>query len=95
MNVEKFARYKLGIRSLEDLINQLVPTIKNGTDLIKNAKNHVVYVFKSALSEKRPMISAWGLDASLPSMRSEVLSLKNTTLRKDEHSKISNDLRRF
>jgi hypothetical protein len=53
LNVEKFDRYKLGIRSLEDLINQLVPTNKNGIDLIRNAKNHVVYVFKCALLGKR------------------------------------------
>jgi len=55
-----------------------LPAIRNGIDLIKNVKNHVVYVFKSALSEKRPMISAWGVDALLPSLRSEVLLLKNT-----------------
>lgn len=62
--------------------------MQNGIDPIKNVRNHVVYVFKYALSEKKPMISAWGLDSSLPSMRSDVLSLKNTTIRKDEHSKI-------
>jgi hypothetical protein len=53
LNVEKFAQCRLGIRNQENLVNQLVPTIKNGIDLIKNVKNHVVYVFKSALLEKR------------------------------------------
>jgi hypothetical protein len=57
-----------------------LPAIRNGIDLIKNVKNHVVYVFKSALSEKRPVISAWGVDALLPSLRSEVLLLKNWTI---------------
>jgi len=53
LNVEKFARYKLGIRSQENLVNQLVPTIKNGIDLIRNVKNPAVCVFKCALLGKR------------------------------------------